>query len=55
MVFKQWLYFGAGLVVLYIFFILSKGFIGFLIQTAFYAVLVMALLLVLKTKGFFKS
>ena len=51
---KFWAYVGGALAVLYLLFLVTKGFIWFLIQTVLYAGLVLALLIFLKSKGFFK-
>lgn len=53
---KKVMFYGiGGLVVLYIIFIFTKGFIWFLIQTFLYFLMVMGLLIFLKKRGFFKD
>jgi len=47
--------FGGMLVVLFILYQIVGGFVWFIIQTVIYIALFMALLFILKKKGFFKS
>lgn len=51
---KLILYVAVGLLVLFLFYKLLGGFAWFLIQTIFYAALIMLLLIFLRKKGFFK-
>lgn len=51
---NTWFKVGMVLLVLFILYKISSGLIWFLIQTAIYAVLIVALLIFLKKKGFFK-
>ncbi len=52
---QKYAYIAGAVLVIYIIFKISGGFIWFLFQTLIYGVLFLALLLFLKKKGFFNS
>lgn len=52
---KKYLYIGVALFVLYLLFKTLGGFVWWIVQTVIYGVLLIALLIFLKRKGFFNN